>query len=461
MSKLLSLAALGVALAAFSSSAALAQTVSPADSANVSTPAIGSLLPAPLGLYSQSVDWLTLGSDPIDLANVGPTSVTLADSPATGGTLFVGNPLTCKNAQYPTIQMAVTAANPGAHIMVCPGTYTEQVTIPAGKDNLTLQSLKPLQAIIQAPAVMAPPEAIVHIQAQDATIQQFTIQGPGGGPCHSIEYGVFVDGGSATIEHNHITHIRDNPFSGCQNGVGVQVGRFILASTGSATIRNNQIDDYQKNGITIDNAGSSGAVENNLIQGAGPTAVIAQNGIQVSRGATGQLKNNTISGNVYTPGGDSSTGILLYADASTPAAGTVDVENNRLNANDTGVYAYQAASSSTVQNNKVVNNTDDGVTVDTSDGLAVQNNNVQTNDQGVGVYNTSGASIANNNADDNRSNGFYAGIDTSGNTFENNNADDSGLFDCRDDSHGTGTAGTANFWLRDKGDTSSPPGICN
>ncbi|MGZ4812536.1 MAG: hypothetical protein ACXVZI_07175, partial [Terriglobales bacterium] len=111
-------------------------------------------------------------------------------------------------------------------------------------DNLTLQSKKPLAAVIQAPAVMASPKAIVRVQAQNAEILQFTIQGPGGGGCDSLEYGVRVDnGGSATIEHKHITHIRDNPFSGCQNGVAVQVGRAADATTGSATIKNNQIDD--------------------------------------------------------------------------------------------------------------------------------------------------------------------------------------------------------------------------
>ncbi|MGZ4831415.1 MAG: hypothetical protein ACXVZQ_00725 [Terriglobales bacterium] len=47
----------------------------------------------------------------------------------------------------------------------------------AGKDNLTLQSKKPLAAVIQAPAVMTSPKAIVRVQAQNAEILQFTIQG--------------------------------------------------------------------------------------------------------------------------------------------------------------------------------------------------------------------------------------------------------------------------------------------
>jgi len=34
------------------------------------------------------------------------------------------------------------------------------------------------------------------------------------------------------------------------------------------------------------------------------------------------------------------------------------------------------------------------------------------------------------------------------------------MFDCEDDSTGGGTAGTANFWIKDFGQTESPPGIC-
>ena len=90
--------------------------------------------------------------------------------------------------------------------------------------------------------------------AHDTSISRFTITGPGGGGCDSLEYGVRVDGGgSAGIAQNHITKIEDMPFSGCQNGVAVQVGRAnppLDDTTGSAAIRNNLIDNYQKNGVT-------------------------------------------------------------------------------------------------------------------------------------------------------------------------------------------------------------------
>ncbi len=84
-----------------------------------------------------------------------------------------------------SIQAAATAAPAGSKIKVCPARYVEQVTIPAGKDGLTLFSEGDLQAVIKAPPIMIPnpSKSIVLIQAQDVTLRHFTITGPGGGPC--------------------------------------------------------------------------------------------------------------------------------------------------------------------------------------------------------------------------------------------------------------------------------------
>src|SRR5687768_10488934 len=60
----------------------------------------------------------------------------------------------CRKADFNTIQAAVTAAGAGDTIKVCAGVYTEQVTIPAGKNGLMLRSHTPLAAVIKAPAVI-------------------------------------------------------------------------------------------------------------------------------------------------------------------------------------------------------------------------------------------------------------------------------------------------------------------
>jgi hypothetical protein len=80
-----------------------------------------------------------------------------------------------------TIGAAVVPASVGDTILVCPGTYTEQVTVTT--NNLTLQSQTPLAAAIQAPSPMVDPKAIVHVNgATGVSILDFTISGPGGVP---------------------------------------------------------------------------------------------------------------------------------------------------------------------------------------------------------------------------------------------------------------------------------------
>lgn len=355
------------------------------------------------------------------------------------------------------------------------------MTIPAGKDKLSLESQKPLQAVIQAPALMTSPKAIVRdAGSQDVKIRQFTIQGPGGFGCDSLEYGVRVDsGGSATIEKNHITHIRDNPFSGCQNGNAVQLGRAAESTTGSGTVKDNQIDDYQKTGIIVSNTGSDADVENNTIQGVGPTATIAQNGIQISGGATASVENNDVSGNVYTPASVVSTGILLFA------PGDTTVENNTVHANDVNIYDFLSTSDVRIKNNETFGGTFDGIDVVSSSGATVENNTAHDNlfdgiylndtgtgntlkdnelrsngEDGINLDDADNNTLNDNKTNGNSRDGVHAAISSTGNTIQNNDAKSNTQFDCRDMSTGGGTAGTANFWLKDKGQTSSPPGIC-
>src|ERR1051325_870012 len=393
----------------------------------------------------------------------------------------------CDNPGYQTIQDAVTDASSGERINVCPGTYTEQVTIPAGKDNLRLRSTKQWEAVIKAPPVMLPPKAIVRVSgAQNATILAFTVTGPGGSPCDALEYGVRVDnGGSADILGNHITEIRDDPFSGCQNGVAILVGRLAELTTGSARIMGNVIDRYQKNGPTVSNAGSHAEIVNNRILGVGPTAVIAQNGMQASGGATAEIRHNFVSGNVYTPQTFAATGILLFG------SGTVVVEHNTVSANDVGIYMFDAATGSSAPYNRARASPFHGVVVDGGTGNQVAHNKTDQNrGPGIGVYDGSQQNTLddnsvegnedsgillddgdNNTVGNNReSNNGTAGLDmtdgirvnasSADNTIHDNHLRDNVTHDCHDNSVGAGTAGTANTWTGNHGATELPSSLC-
>lgn len=372
-------------------------------------------------------DLSTFGVSDAELATVGP----MASSSSSSDLVVDDNRADCPTAQYTSIQAAVTAAPPGSKIRVCRGTYMEQVTIPAGKDGLELFSTPDLAAVIKAPVAMADPKAIVHVNgANDITIRHFTISGPGGGPCDSLRWGVRVDnGGSALILSNHITLIRDTPFGGCQNGIGVLVGRNSENQTGTAEICHNLIDQYQKGGVVVDgidpsfpmtpippilNPNNSFAnVHHNEVIGPGVQSppTIAANGIQVSRGAGAKVEHNLVSGNTFgLPNFAAGTGILLFGAGSNVSVGY---------------------------------------------------NKVFENDDGISLYTMSGALIEHNSTYDQIFyDGLFAASDATNNTFSHNRSEDNTEHDCHDDSVGARTAGTANTWDKNLGQTENRPGLC-
>lgn len=216
-----------------------------------------------------------------------------------------------------TISYALTQASDGTVMHLAAGTYSEYFTV---NHSVTIVGSGSGSTFIQAPANLptaANNGTIVTIDGSSvsADLSKLTVEGPGPGSCGTIESGIFVEGGAyANLHDMSVNDIADAPLSGCQNGIGIQVGRQSLSTVGTATINNVDISGYQKNGVTVDNTGSFATVKNSTITASGPTNVIAQNGIQVSRGANATIVGDTITGNNYTPTDWSATGILLYGD---------------------------------------------------------------------------------------------------------------------------------------------------
>ena len=199
---------------------------------------------------------------------------------------------------YSTIQSAVNvAAQTGDTIQVCAGNFPEQVVITK---SVTLVGAGSAQTTIQLPAAPAGLQDVITVDGAgvDVEISGFTITGfISPNDCSGLLSGVFVRGGArANIHDNRITHLRAEPLGGCQKGIGIRVGRSQLNTSGTATITNNTISDIQKGGIVVDHTSSAATITGNTITGSGATGAIAQNGIQISRGATATVTGNSVSG---------------------------------------------------------------------------------------------------------------------------------------------------------------------
>jgi hypothetical protein len=308
-----------------------------------------------------------------------------------------GTNASCSSPGYTSVQAAVDAAHNGDTVYLCGTTpYAEQVIITKAI-TLTGDS----GATIQAPATfttsasslppqfasdnLAIPQAIVIVwgAGSNAKITNLHITGPlpGNGGCAVNEYGVLViAGGKATLQNDHVTDIHDSNSSlyGCQFGVGIQVGRRhwptadfsttkVENFVGQATIWKVTVTGYQKNGITVDGPGSKANITRSTVQGAGRdqqfSVIIAQNGIEIARGAVGQVEDNSVSDNSYTGTAPASSGgILVFGGCGDPDSNGVEVEGNVLSNNDVGIYLnnYNAncnAPATQKTNDRALNNT--------------------------------------------------------------------------------------------------------
>lgn len=337
-----------------------------------------------------------------------------------GRTLVVSTtyPATCATPTsaalcFTTIQGAVNMATTGDSIVVCPGTYTEQVIIPAGKNGLVITSQVIGGAVIQADATLnlfGKEPGILSIRSTCVTVRGFTVQGPATfDSCNPEFYGIVVDqGGTAIIDNNHVTNIRDSivGLNGCQRGHAIAV-----ETKSSARITNNLVDNYQKTGIRIRGIDACGEIFDNTATGTGfnPVNLAANNGIQVEQGGSALVRRNRVSNHIFfntlPPSGADSAGILLFQP-------TV---------------------------------------------VCVQDNDTSDNQIGISLVETKNAQVSSNTSNNNHTTagpgplgdgwGILVDSKSSDNTISLNTALNNSTFDVEDDSTGTKSCCTSNIWL--------------
>lgn len=349
------------------------------------------LLPA-LVLWHQvwALNANTIPSFPVALA---------AATPVSPGTLVVDDdgqatPTNCNattTTPYTTIQSAITAAAPGDTILVCPGTYQEELLI---NKSLILRGIGSPRPVIEAPNTLTDRvpgpareiRAIIFVDGSgggvNVEIDRFLIDGRGVGNGNNGFTGVTYFGASGTIRNCEIKAVRNTPFDGTQHGLPIVVTHdWDVLTPHDVTIQNNLIYDYQKGGIVCNELGAVCHILGNTVIGFGPTPLNGQNGIQVGFGARGEVIGNTVTDNFYTGPTWDAAGILLVGSGHDPFGNTVlgptTVKNNTVDENEVGIsiadfYGY-FAKSVTVERNEIGGATGNDV------GIRIAANNVAGN----------------------------------------------------------------------------------
>ncbi len=408
-----------------------------------------------------------------------------------------------KAAPCATITYALGQAASGATIKVAAGNYPEQLVIDksvsiVGAANATTIDPSNLGVADTDTDSPAPQYAIVDVTSgATVNLTNLTIDGQAAvnqfNGCADDFVGVYYHDASGTMTGDTVTNIELPMIDfGCQDGLGVYVASD-AGDNSSVGMNNDTVTNYDKNGITCDDAGTICSVTGTTVTGIGPTALIAQNGIQLYDASGGSIMGDTVSGDSYTGGTYTAAGLLLIS------TGTLNVSGNTVSDSDVNIYlgtdgTGPAANLWSVTNNTVSGATDkvpggasgfgDGIQLDsTSYAVTIKGNTVTGGaENGISVFSATGATLSKNTTNHNQGDGIYIGgpgsfvaTPSTGNTISNNTVEKNGADGILADTDSASNVfsgntltknvrydiddqGTSNTW---PGNTCTPPGDSN
>jgi parallel beta-helix repeat protein len=275
-----------------------------------------------------------------------------------GVTCLSGRPL------HTTISAAVAAAAPGEKILVCAGTYSENVTV--NKANLTIQGQGNARLRPGDPALNG-----INVAANGVTIRGLDVSGFSDISSFSV-CGVRVGADGADISDNRLSanfigicvsggsdhRVRYNVVQ--NNDLGIDIRN----TSGSVDVSNNTVKNNAGAGIFAHQCAAPGVtIDHNAVTGSGTGIFVG--GIAVEDGCDGAvITNNTVRGGV----GPHPIGIGVSFSAG------VVVTRNLVQDATTGLGLVDALGATASFNSISFNGV--GIDIFTSDGVTVTRNNV-------------------------------------------------------------------------------------
>lgn len=303
--------------------------------------------------------------------------------------IYVDDDLTeCPDADYVSIQDAVDASDPGDVVIICPGTYNEQVKI---LHDLTLRgrnavTLLPSPVLANSTTIGGGDvAAVIAVEGANVKIDNLIVDGgrnqqPG---CTPFYAGVYYRNASGEVSNAVIRNMRlGQGLEGCQSGVGLFV-QSDADVTSRVRLKGSNIHDYQKGGVVANEPGTILTATYNVVTGDGPTPSNGQNGVQIGFGATGRLINNVVTNHVYAP-------CVSWWDCPAAAVGilvsdadSTEVRNNTVTRSQVGIWAV--GNRNRIKWNNISDNlVYDGIAIE-GNGNTVSGNRIASSDES-GVY---------------------------------------------------------------------------